>query len=239
MKTLRSLFGQKPSLNYPFFLSCFLIAAIFLSCKHTPEPLFPAVIPGGTAGGGNTPDLKDSICFEEEIKPLLVSNCAASGCHDDTTRAAGVVLVSHERLMATVSGNLLLQSIQDPGDLGMPPLPRSRLTDDQIQSIRKWIREGMKQDIDCAGICDSSNITFAGTVNPIIRNNCLSCHNGNSQGQTDLSSYAAIKVQAGNGKLNCTIHHIGDCMQMPPGAPLSECNLDQIRKWIEAGAPNN
>ena len=61
---------------------------------------------GGGTGGGNTPTGvpcdPDSVYFDNQVLPILVSNCAKPGCHDAASHQDGVVLSSYASLMSTV-----------------------------------------------------------------------------------------------------------------------------------------
>lgn len=94
--------------------------------------------------------------------------------------------------------------------------------------------------------CDLSNVTFSGTVWPIINTNCTSCHSGtNANAGILLTNYSTIKTQAsispGNpGSLLGAITHASGNTAMPFGrAKLSDCNIDKITAWINAGMPDN
>lgn len=171
------------------------------------------------------------------IQPMILSSCVRNGCHNVNTHQSGINLSSFESLKSTISADLLLQSIQDLGELRMPPTPYPMLNKDQVILIQKWINEGMQKGIDCEGPCDTLNITFSKTILPIFQNNCLGCH---SRGLNDMSSYSKIKLMVDNGKMACSINQTGSCIPMPQNAPkLSNCKLNQVNKWIAAGAPNN
>ncbi len=93
--------------------------------------------------------------------------------------------------------------------------------------------------------CDgSSEVTFSGSVQPIINARCISCHSAgnaaNSGGGVRLDSYANIKVRADNGSLAGVINHDSGYPQMPQGGTkLSDCQISLIEQWIEEGTLNN
>ncbi|MBL0145331.1 MAG: hypothetical protein IPP48_05835 [Chitinophagaceae bacterium] len=89
--------------------------------------------------------------------------------------------------------------------------------------------------------CDSSTTTFGAIVLPIISSNCNSCHGGNTPSAgIALDTYAGVKTQVDNGKLWGAISQSAAYSPMPKnGTKLSACNLAKIKKWIDAGAPNN
>lgn len=90
-------------------------------------------------------------------------------------------------------------------------------------------------------VCDTLNVTYAGTVKPILQVNCLGCHfNNNLQTGIELQEYADVKERVDDGSLLGTITHAPGFVPMPQnGEMLDECSITQIRIWIEMGAPNN
>jgi len=89
--------------------------------------------------------------------------------------------------------------------------------------------------------CDTTNITYSATIVPILTANCYVCHSGTTPvAPFRLDSHAAVAVQAGNGKLYGAISHSAGFSPMPKNASkLSDCNIRKIKKWIDAGFPNN
>jgi hypothetical protein len=90
-------------------------------------------------------------------------------------------------------------------------------------------------------ICDTSLVTYSGSVNPVINAYCTSCHSGaNAPLGIDLSTYAGVNSQVINGKLLASINHSAGVSAMPKnGIKLSACNISKIRIWITSGAKNN
>lgn len=96
------------------------------------------------------------------------------------------------------------------------------------------------------GDCDTTNVTFSGTVLPVIDANCKSCHSGGApQGNVSLDSYASIsaagKIPEGQyGSLYGAINHSQGNSPMPKnGTKLQDCTIRQIKAWIDAGTPDN
>ncbi len=89
--------------------------------------------------------------------------------------------------------------------------------------------------------CDTTNVTFSGTIWPIIELNCNGCHSGTEpSGGFELNDYTTVIVQINDGKLFSAINHLPDFQPMPRNAPkLSDCKINQIKIWIENGTPNN
>lgn len=226
---------------------CFSIA--FFSCRHQPEVINdPGNGGGGTGGGGTANCDPNTIYFQQQVLPILASNCAMSGCHDVASHEEGVILTSYEYVMATgdispgnpFSSDLYEAITETDPDKRMPPPPRNPLTTDQIALIRNWILQGAK-NLSCENMCDSSVFTYNGAVRNIITNKCQGCHSGTTaSGGVDLSSYTSVKTYATNGRLWGSVNHSAGFSPMPKNAAkLSNCELTQIRKWIDAGALNN
>lgn len=89
--------------------------------------------------------------------------------------------------------------------------------------------------------CDTTQITFSGTIQPIMTANCVSCHNtGNASGGITLDTYNGIKTVATNGSLWGSVSWSSGYSPMPQGGgKLSDCELKKIKAWINAGSPNN
>lgn len=90
-------------------------------------------------------------------------------------------------------------------------------------------------------LCDTTAVTFSGSIQPILARNCTTCHTGSSANAgIDLSTHAGAATVALNGRLVGAITHASGFTPMPQGASkLSECNINQIKLWVENGAPNN
>lgn len=89
--------------------------------------------------------------------------------------------------------------------------------------------------------CDTSSVTYAGTVKPIMDASCATsgCHQGVSPTGYDLSTYAGVLAVAQNGELVESIEQTGS-NPMPQGAAkLDDCAIAKIRTWVNNGAPNN
>lgn len=89
--------------------------------------------------------------------------------------------------------------------------------------------------------CDTTTVTYSSSVVPVLTSNCNSCHGGSSPSAgINLSTYAGVKTQVDNGKLWGSVSHASGFSAMPKNtAKMSTCNLAKIKKWIDAGAPNN
>src|SRR5262245_50293596 len=74
-------------------------------------------------------------------------------------------------------------------------------------------------------VCDTSNISFAGSVIPILQAHCIGCHNsGFASGGINLDGFENVQPVANNGRLLGAITHSNGFTPMPKDAPkLSSC----------------
>lgn len=89
-------------------------------------------------------------------------------------------------------------------------------------------------------VCDTTNVTFASSIAPILANNCNSCHLSSSGNGVITADYTSLKVIVTNTKLVKSVNWTGGAVQMPLGGQkLSPCVLAKINKWVTSGALNN
>ncbi len=228
-------------------LFCFLFFAtiatlLMSSCAHD------YALPDDPIDNGLPCD-SSIVYFPLDVLPILEANCAFGGCHDAGTKAEGVQLDTYVNTITTGEvkpGNPnkseLLEVIKDNS---MPPAPYAQMNAEQVSIIEKWILQGAK-NLTCTsdGSCNTTDVSFANIVTPILQLKCLSCHAAAVYvavgGGVDLSSYNAVKAQALNGRLFGSISHAASYIPMPQGvSQLPLCEINQIKSWIDAGAPNN
>ena len=232
------------------YITTFLLILI-ISCKHDPFPFNGGPInPGDTINPPDTnqsdPCHPDTVYFENEVLPLLVSNCATSGCHDAATAQKGVILTDYTNIVNTAdvrpgdpNGSDLYEVIveTDPSKI-MPPPPASALNSTQTELIRKWILQGAKNN--ACDDCDSTDVRFSTIVLPIMAQSCQSCHGtGTQNGGVSLLNYNEVKNAVMNRNLWQSINHETGFKPMPPSSKISDCQLRQIGIWINDGMPNN
>ncbi|MCF8368490.1 MAG: hypothetical protein K9G76_05560 [Bacteroidales bacterium] len=92
-----------------------------------------------------------------------------------------------------------------------------------------------------AGDCDTTNVTYSGTISIILAENCTSCHGGDfPQANIKVDNYNDLKTVVDNGRFWGAINHENGFSPMPKNLPqLNECNLKKIKIWIDNGALNN
>lgn len=88
--------------------------------------------------------------------------------------------------------------------------------------------------------CDTAIApTYSGKVTEIIANNCLSCHGTGLGNQYVLDNYAGVAAVAASGQLVGAVKRQAGFQAMPAAAPLENCQVVLLRKWVDAGYPNN
>jgi hypothetical protein len=199
-------------------------------------------------GGNDDPCDPDTVYFQNEVFPLIISNCNISGCHDKLTEEQEVLLTDYASIIYygevtpgdPFNSKLYKVIIEDEPEDMMPPAPQTPLTTGQKNIIKKWIEQGAKNNA-CNEDCDTLNVTYGATIWPLIQTNCYGCHSGaNPSGGIPLIDYNSVVAAANSGKLYGSVSHSPGFVAMPKNAPkLSDCKIDQIRIWIENGKPNN
>jgi uncharacterized membrane protein len=187
-------------------------------------------------------DPNAAICFERDILPIFNSKCAMSGCHDAGTAAEGYDLSNYSKIVGDgiVKGKPGKSEIYEEIEDGeMPPKGYTKLTDAEKQMLYDWIADGAKNGINCAVKCDSAVSGFTAVIQPMMTKYCVGCHAyPNASAQVELSGYIGVKNAINQGLLK-SLDHSGYYPMPKGGAKLSDCEINQVRKWIQRGAPND
>lgn len=234
-------------LNKKYFIILAITATLFYQCKHDPvKPSIDETLSVDSICNSNT------VYFQNDILPLIVSSCAKVGCHNATTKAEGIQLTDYLSIMNDgeiepfddTEGEIIEVITETRTDKVMPPSPYAPLTAAQIALIKKWIQQGAVNNA-CASstICDTVNISFNTLIFPLITNKCTGCHNSNNSASANnvlLTNYSQISGYGLSGLLYGAINHENGYSPMPKYQPkLQSCELVMIKKWIDSGAPNN
>lgn len=86
--------------------------------------------------------------------------------------------------------------------------------------------------------CDTTAVTFADDIMPIIQGNCAvtGCHIASGTGNGIFENYQGVKDKVDNGSFFARVIEQRD---MPPNSVLSDCQINLLTAWLDAGAPNN
>lgn len=178
-------------------------------------------------------------CYDQTIRPIIISNCTSSGCHNSKDRKDGLDLTTYEGLMNIVSPKHPLQSelynvIRKTGEERMPP--DHSLSDKEIRQIKSWISLGADDNSCSSQSCDTLNVSYSKHISGILQKQCLGCHNS---GNIILNNYNDVKLKVLSGALMGSIKQNGNFQKMPPSYKLSYCEIRTIEIWVNAGALNN
>ncbi len=215
------------------------------SCKHEPDFVEVVIPPPPVYTGACNPD---TVYFENHISPILATRCGLSSCHDDETQQSDIIMMDYATLMNSgivipgdSLGSLMYQMINGLGSADMPPDGEMTLTQNQKNQIARWIAQGAINNV-CDEACDTTNVSYAEDILPIIEDRCQWCHGEgpNVAGDFLLVGYSHISNAALNGVIMNAILGENGYESMPSvGPPLSNCQIHLIQEWIEDGAPNN
>jgi len=230
-----------------FFKLLILITAVILfffacSSDDSPEPDVP-IDPTQYTFSENCSE--DSVYFVNQILPIMVTYCANSGCHDPVTSEAGLNFTTYTGITqgnlivhGSPAQSLIYQRITSTNPLlKMPPEGNAQPEERHIELIRKWIEQGGRNN-ECGESCSTEGITYSTHVREIIADHCSGCHGGNNpEGGILLMSYEQVKFIGEIGMLVGTIQKQLGFIPMPLYGKMSDCKIDQITAWVNAGMP--
>lgn len=88
-------------------------------------------------------------------------------------------------------------------------------------------------------VCDTSNVTFTGTIRPILSTYCFGCHsnaNAPSFGNSiRLEDYADARTNA--ARMYDAVAHVGPNPMPKDAAQLNDCLIAQFRVWNSTNTP--
>jgi hypothetical protein len=209
-----------------------------------------------TDGGSPNPQYNmDTICFTQNIAPLIQSSCGKVSCHDVATHKGDYVLTNYNTLMQNSEGiqpynpnSSKIYQVTSPaaGEDIMPPSPNPALTTDQRELLRQWIANGALNSNCPWTTCDTTGtITYTTHIQPFIQNYCIGCHNpSNASGGVILNSYTQVKFYSDSLRnstpvLLGALSHSAGFIPMPPSGKLSTCQIRTVELWINNGSPEN
>lgn len=216
------------------------ILLLYAGCKHdmisvnvsqTPVPI--------------TNPTSDSVCFSAEVLPMFQSYCGSKGCHGSGSAAEGVSLETYFNIMKGISpsnpsGSKYFREITNGS---MPPKSSPQLSSAQIAIIQKWINQGAR-NTTCINACDTSKYTYTNAIQSLLATNCNGCHGSMpGSGGVYLGTLTAAQnyIKANKALFLNAINHsttIPAAQRMPPAGKMSDCQVQQLTKWINANMPN-
>ncbi len=182
-----------------------------------------------------------NICFQQDVLPIFVTKCANAGCHNPIDFEEKLDFTSYEGIMKEVKAGKPFDSEAYTEIVSgeMPPSSHTQLTKLEKTIIKNWIKSGAPNSSNCNN-CDTT-FKYASRVQPLMDKWCVGCHStNNAGGGYDLSNYNGVKSSISSGRFIGSIQHTAGYSAMPKSASkLSDCDINAITKWVNAGAPNN
>jgi mono/diheme cytochrome c family protein len=186
----------------------------------------------------------DTIYFTNTLGPLILNSCGltTSRCHN--TGGNSPLLTTYANIRANVvpgspSSSRLYTVLSGTGENAMPRSPVSPFTAAQKLLVYNWIMQGAKNNSCVDATCDTTTVTYSGTIASIFSTNCIGCHSSSGTSTTKLDSYTGAKAAVTAGRILGAIQHVTGYTAMPPGGQLSTCDIGKIKAWIYRGALNN
>ncbi|MBM3435267.1 MAG: cytochrome c, partial [Bacteroidetes bacterium] len=218
-----------------FYSIAVIVSLLVISCKHVPEEVF--------LNNENTDTIQppfdtvacdsSNVTYNGIVFPVLNTYCIS--CHSGATPSGALDFTDYGDVAFVAESGQLLGSLKHLE--GYTPMPQDapKLSACEIAMIQKWVQDTTFIEPPDTTACDTTNITFAGTILPVLQANCYSCHVPPTPGGgIDLTNWADLAFVAQNGILLAAIKHDPQYSPMPKDAPpLTECEIKQIEKWIQ------
>jgi len=209
----------------------------------------------------------DSLTYTKDILPIFTSNCL--DCHgpDDGRRMLNLRFDTQDFLSSHIlagdpENSLLFQRISEDDMIRvMPPSSSGRtLTQQQIQTVRDWIKGGAAwgEDLNETQRADlvqaaERQVVFAREVRPILSRNCFQCHGPDEENRQmglrldtpegfagHRGNFGGPVVIPGNAKDSLLFQRITaevENFRMPRDREaLTADEVETIRLWINQGA---
>ena len=190
--------------------------------------------------------------FERDVKPIFEANCFS--CHGGTVMlgldlrtVTSILRGSHEGPVVAQGSPQTSRLYEKVSTRAMPPPAfKMRLTDAQIETVRRWIEGGMPSDEGAVIAAKTKKETarFEKLALPIFQNRCFSCHGtANPMGGLDLRTLESVLKGSANGPViselgsdkSILIRKVASGSMPPPvaGEPLTESDQRSLARWID------
>jgi formylglycine-generating enzyme required for sulfatase activity len=202
------------------------------------------------------------VDFNQQVKPILESACVH--CHGTEKDKGDFKLHTWEDAAAgnengpgitkgdpTKSSIYTTLILPADDDLVMPPEKEGLLDPSQIAVIKQWIEEGADWP---AGVTlkHTPRISFEKHIQPILEQNCVSCHNPEKDKGDWILSSKKEAFETGENAPNIIAFNAAksaiytstdlpedDDDLMPPvksGGPLKKDEIAMLKAWVDQGA---
>ena len=103
------------------------------------------------------------------------------------------------------------------------------------------VKDSEEDKLGGYGFCKESQVSFSENVQPILNQDCVSCHTGpGAENGVVLDSYSGVVASVNDGLFMPVIKQDAGYIPMPTGKPkLNDCKIATLQKWIDEGMVNN
>jgi len=89
--------------------------------------------------------------------------------------------------------------------------------------------------------CDTTTVSYSGTIAPLLQANCLGCHGASadvSGGGINLQTYAQVQSKI-DRIIGCVSQQSGFSPMPKNGSAFDACKVNQLKIWQRNGTPDN
>lgn len=199
--------------------------------------------------------------FNQHIKPIFEAACIH--CHGEKNDKGDLRMDTKEALIkggengtALVPGDpekspvYTLTALTADDDEVMPPVKEGLLSKEQSALIKDWVQQGAPWP-DGVVLEQKPRIDFVKHIQPILEQNCVSCHNPEKDKGGWILSTKKEAFDTGDSAPNITPFDLAnsaihgrtilpedDDELMPPkkSGSLTKAEIDMLKGWVEQGA---
>lgn len=199
---------------------------------------------------GQTP-----LTFEKDVLPVFTQYCFT--CHGQSSPQLGLdVRTFTSTMRGSHNGPVIVKGSPDKSLLFQkvsakampPPAFKQTMPDAQIELIKRWIADGALSDkpVTLSKEVVEQRAAFDKEIMPLFTARCVQCHGaGKPMGGLDLRSLSAMLkgsthgavVAEGFSEKSVLVRKMASRSMPPPGSgePVSDEQIQSIRKWIDKG----
>lgn len=146
-------------------ISLISILILFSGCEDYGQEILSPFLDPNEIFLKDTCDV-DVVLFQQQILPIIVRECASSGCHDSDSEAAGVKLDNYQSIIQLISTDDTTQSrlwnvlSQNTDSIHQPTLKLKSVTTLELQQISNWISQG-GLNTNCESYCEFTEVDLS------------------------------------------------------------------------------
>src|SRR5258708_8666451 len=155
----------------------------FTSCSRTQlSDMWSASLLMFVAGCATLSAAEPSTRFERDILPIFTANCF--NCHSGGSLIGLDLRTAESTLQGSHQGPVVVKGSPEKSPLYQkvssrampPPAFKLKLTDAQIETIKKWIEDGAPHEETKNGNLQAEMVRFDKEIKPLLAARCPACH---------------------------------------------------------------